>query len=661
MIRKSLKNKIIIVIFFIISGFIYLYTSFWSSRMADLLDEDFSRQVSTALKLSSGPLSAALWEFDANRAEKALDGLQELPAYRFAAVYTDGQTFLKHGANGGWEPGWDGLLDITAASQADGQPAQVGDYILVREPLMADDVPVGELALGFSRKGLDTAQMSALAQAFQLGAGFAIMMALALSIWLTRLIGPISALALAIRQFSAGKLPEPSVLTVRADEIGDLALAVDLLRKGHTEARTDKLTGLPNRRAFDEQHALLAKDQRYALMLIDLDDFKPVNDAYGHHAGDRVLQIIGERVREQAGPEAMVCRLGGDEYAVLFPDMTAEAPARAAGDAIAEAISQPIEIGGEQFRIGVSIGAALASVVKGRTTDMLSAADAAMYLAKESAATRVVVHQNSPARRRYTLQDSQELEEALESGQLAPWLQPQVCLRTGRLVGFEVLARWRHPTRGLLSPGQFMPMIEELKMLRPFDLTILQRSLEMIDAWPETSQKPNRLSVNLSEATLSRPEGLESLLWLLEKHSHSIDRIALEITEDVFIARSADAIRKALERLFTLGVRVSMDDFGTGYGSFRHLQEWDFHELKIDRGFVANIGADRSSEVIIQGFIAIAQGLGAEVVAEGIETAEQAAFLTELGCDVGQGYYYGKPAPLEALDLKADKKLLLAR
>ena len=661
MIKKSLKNKIIFVLFVVISGFVYLYTSFWSNRMAEILERDFSRQISAALKLSSGPVAGALWEFDANRAKQALEGLQELPAYRFTSIHSEGQDFLKQGASGEWRSSWNKLIDPPALTPETENKWAVGEFIIIREPLLHDGVQIGEITLGFSREELRDAQMTALTTSALLGVGFAAGLALALSIWLTRLIGPISSLAQTVRQFSAGELPPPSPMTKREDEIGDLALAVDYLRLGHIEARTDRLTGLPNRRAFDEQHVLLAEGGRYALLLIDLDDFKPINDLYGHGAGDRVLQIIAERLSKRAGPDATAYRLGGDEFAVLAPEMNEAAAALAFGEGLAEEICAPVLIEDEQVQVGVSIGVALASVVDGRASDMMSAADAAMFVAKESATTRVTLHESGPARRRYTLQDSRELEDALTDQQIAPWLQPQVCLKTGRQVGFEVLARWRHPTRGLLTPGQFMPMVEELKMLRSFDLTILKRSLELIDHWPEGSEKPERLSINLSEETLSRPEGLESLLWLLDEHAHSIDRVALEITEDVFIARSADAIRKALERLFTLGVRVSMDDFGTGYGSFRHLQEWDFHELKIDRRFVANIGVDRSSEVIIQGFIAIAQGLGAEVVAEGIETKAQAEFLAELGCDIGQGYFYGKPAPLEALELKADKKLLLAR
>lgn len=159
--------------------------------------------------------------------------------------------------------------------------------------------------------------------------------------------------------------------------------------------------------------------------------------------------------------------------------------------------------------------------------------------------------------------------------------------------------------------------------------------------------------MNIAEPTLARPEGVEQILWLLDEYAECRDYLTLEITEDVFVARSVESIRRGLERLFKAGVRISMDDFGTGYGSFRHLQEWDFHELKIDRGFVKNIGRDRSSEVIIQGFISIAKGLGAEIVAEGVETAEQAAFLHRNGCDIGQGYYFGVPAQMDCDALAA--------
>lgn len=644
--RFSIKFKIVGAIILIVSIFIFVYTFSWYSRFNETLNREFNLQVDTAVTLAAPPLAKALWEFDFRSASNVLDGLRQLPAYRFASVETSGEVFVKESANGLWRPEFDAALSTPDGVPVGGDRRELGDSLIVHTQLTFGGVDVGVLKLGFSKRYFEAERDSMMTMAIGYGVCFTFLIAFVLSSWLSTFIRPIVALAGSVRRISKGDLPDGPLATDRIDEIGALAKAVDLLRESYVQARTDMLTGLPNRRALDDHLAASAASGPYTVLLIDLNDFKPINDHFGHEAGDVVLREIARRLTARAGETARAFRLGGDEFALVATALLDAESAKTLGVEAAEDVRRAIDFKGERLHVSVSVGVAMSTVVAGRPSDVLSAADAAMYAAKQSETALVTVYENSVQHRRYGVRDRRELERALEEGALAPWLQPQVCLSTGRVVGFEALARWSHPERGVLSPGTFMPMIEELQMQRDLDIEMTRRALSFVQERLEAGWKPPSVSVNIAEPTLVRPEGVEQLLWFLEQYPTCQDYLTFEITEDVFVARSAVAIRRALEKLFEAGARISMDDFGTGYGSFRHLQEWDFHELKIDRSFVAKIGKDRASEIIIQSFISMSKGLGAAVVAEGVETEEQVAFLLENGCDLGQGYYFGRPAPM---------------
>lgn len=642
MIGKSIKFKIAATLVCAIVALSSTYSIHLLEEREDVSLKTFFAEISRAKSIVKDTAARALWDFDAERTKSALDGLNQADNYLFGRVISEDHVFIDHNREDYKELDFDNILSESISISDDHRLNNLGEYLVTSTPLLYDGIYIGEMHLAFSTKSLFERRAADVWGSVTTGAVF--VAATALLVWfiLARLLAPLTHLSDAVRRFSVGDQVDCGTYTARDDEIGELARAVDLLQQTHREAHTDTLTGLPNRRALDDAVSRASSDGAFAVLLVDLDSFKPINDRFGHAAGDIVLQTVAARLVTAMDGRAEVFRIGGDEFAVIARGLSDRAEAARIGEALADDACAPFNLHGEEAFVGVSVGVALSTEVAGGPTDVLSAADAAMYSVKADIANRVSVFDPNGVRRRYCARERRELENAIDALQFEPWFQPQICLATDRLIGFEALARWRHPTQGLLSPGAFMPSLDNLNLQSQFDLAILRQSLRTLGEWRAVFDQPVRLSINVAEATLALKEAADDLFWTLNEHEHLLDQVTIEITEDVFTARSADAIRRTLEGLFDLGVRLSMDDFGTGYGSFRHLQEYKFDELKIDRRFVAAIGRDKSSEVLIKGFLSIAEGLNSEVVAEGVETNEQLEFLKGLNCSVGQGYLFGK-------------------
>ncbi len=411
-------------------------------------------------------------------------------------------------------------------------------------------------------------------------------------------------------------------------------------------AYRDSLTGLPNRQALDDLGERLDGQEDvagYGYALVDLNRFKPINDTYGHKAGDAVLKAIGGRLQGLIRDGDMVARIGGDEFAVVIADMSTVETARRVGERLVSAFEDPIEFDGQRLNVGAVIGLALSKDIEGGFDEVMSAADQAMYSIKGSKVASFVVFDPERHTCKIDLQYAAELEAAISCCQFLPYFQPKIDLQTGTFTGFEALARWVHPERGVILPSDFLDDMHNYGLLHQFSHAIWEAVCEQLTAWNGHRLDIPSIAVNLAEVTLANDNGLDDLLQLFARYPIARERITLEITEDVFISRSSDAIRQALSRLHAAGFRISLDDFGTGYASLRHLTELTFDELKIDGRFVAGIGRDHSAEVIIEGFLSMAKGLDAHVVAEGIETEIQALFLKERGCQQGQGYFFAKP------------------
>ncbi|MEM8796280.1 MAG: EAL domain-containing protein [Pseudomonadota bacterium] len=646
MANLSTRSKVIITAILVIAVFHLAYSVFWVTRTLDSAKQTFDGQISLAVDFAVPTLSTALVKRDHRRADEAIRGLAGLQSYRFAAVRVDQSLFLNHRRYDAWHSEWrEKALSMKAGSIIEKPEMR---FVAKNLTTASGDI-IGTLVLGFSKEAINAQHQDGIQQAVAFGAAYLAVIAFVLFALLNHLMGPLQQVVRDVHRFRRGAV-DPGATPGRPcdedghDEIAALSNAVKLLHQAHSDARTDELTELPNRRALDDQLARLRPDE-YTIALIDLDDFKPINDNFGHRAGDQALVEIANRLTAFVDDDTVVLRKGGDEFVIIRDGHFTRDTIHNWAERVATSICSPISLGNTKVIVGVSIGVARSCDVDGDAHDTLSAADAAMYCAKENAATQVELHDANRVRRTFSLQDRRMIESALERSEIRPYYQPQVCLTSGKRRGFEALARWHHPEQGVLSPAAFLPMVNELQLQRSFDIAMLRQVAAFADTLRIKGARPHRFSVNLAEETLATIDGIEELLNVFSEFPQCRDWITLEITEDVFTIRSADAIRDGLKTLFDKGLRISMDDFGTGYGSFRHLQDYKFHEMKIDRCFIEKIGVDQSSEVIIKGFVSVAEGLGADVVAEGVETAEQADFLDAIDCKTAQGYLFGIPLP----------------
>ena len=425
---------------------------------------------------------------------------------------------------------------------------------------------------------------------------------------------------------------------------------VDRLRH---DARHDALTGLPNRAYLEAQLVEALSRHRsgrspgVTLLLMDLDGFKEVNDTLGHLHGDLLLREVGERLIATVPPGALVARLGGDEFAVLIVDSDDEAGALEIGRAVRKALEAPATVEDVQLEVGGSIGIAVAPLHGTDVGTLLKRADVAMYAAKGSGrgvlAYRPELDDNEPAK----LVLATELRAALANDEIEVHAQPKARLSNGEVVGVELLLRWRHPTRGMVSPDDFIPVAERTGLLRPLTATVLGEGLAACARWGRAGHRLS-VAVNLSTRSLLDPDLVDDVLAVLALHHVDPGQLTLEITEGS-VMNDLAGTTLVLERLHAAGVRLSVDDFGTGYSSLSYLSRLPVDEVKIDKHFVLGMAADEQDAAIVQSVIDLGANLGLDVVAEGVEDAATWDRLVTLGCDVAQGWYLGRAMPLEEL------------
>lgn len=416
----------------------------------------------------------------------------------------------------------------------------------------------------------------------------------------------------------------------------------------------DALTGLPNRVLFAEQlaHAILhAQDNHsnFALLSLDLDNFSAINESLGHHVGDQLLIQVGLRLQNLLPERDAIARSASDEFNIIL-----ECNARSSGiDLMAQhllqALAEPFNLDGQTIYISASIGIALYPHDGLSAQAMLSNADAALHQAKSQGRGNLCF--SSPemmqqARERLTLEA--DLRHALEQNELLLHYQPQIDLRTGALVGLEALVRWQHPQLGLLGPVKFIPLAEESGLVIKLGTWVLHETCRQIRAWSELDLQPPLTAVNISTVQLSRDHLVNAVNEALASHGVKPEQLELEITESFLLANREQAIESLLT-LRALGVRLSIDDFGTGYSSMSYLQKIRVDKLKVDLSFVCDITRNAGNASIVQAIVAMGHSLGLEIIAEGVETQEQAAHLRQLQCDVGQGYLFGQPLPAEEM------------
>jgi diguanylate cyclase (GGDEF)-like protein len=428
--------------------------------------------------------------------------------------------------------------------------------------------------------------------------------------------------------------------------------AVQQLAISRHQAVTDELTGLPNRRLLYDRldAATLGADKAgepLAVLLIDLDGFKEVNDSLGHKAGDLLLRRIGPRLAEVTGATDTLARLGGDEFGVLLPGADATG-AQAAAARLRAALDRPFEIEGLSLMVDASVGIAVHPEHGNDAETLLQHADVAMYQAKGARTGCEVYRPERDAHSRDRLGLAGGLRRAIDSGELVLHYQPKEDLRTGKVTGAEALVRWLHPERGLLAPGEFLPAAEHTALMRPLTLHVVDQALAQCRRWHDAGLDLT-VAVNLAVANVIDRGFPDAVAELLERHGVAPNRLQLEITENVVMADPARGL-EVLDRLRTIGVSLSLDDFGTGHSSLAYLTRLAVDELKIDRSFVWEMGSDAGAAAIVRTTVELARALGLRVVAEGAEDATTWEQLRKLGCDLSQGYHLSPPLPAIELE-----------
>jgi diguanylate cyclase len=432
------------------------------------------------------------------------------------------------------------------------------------------------------------------------------------------------------------------------------------LADSRREARTDELTGLPNRRLFFESLAASLEPgaaETTAVLMIDLDRFKEINDSLGHHVGDDVLRQLGPRLTDAVGTSGTVARLGGDEFGLVLSAPIDAAAAIRVAERIREALRQPFQLEGMSLRVDASIGIALAPEHGTAPETLLQKADVAMFAAKRSHAPWQVYSSDYDQNARERLQLTEDLRDALRLREIVLFYQPILDLASGLVTGAEALARWRHPSRGVLPPVTFLGLIADAGLMGPFTMDVLDQALVQQSRWSMAGYDV-RVSVNISAASLRDDELPDKIAALIAKRKVNPNRLILEITEDSFIADPEQALL-VLERLRALGVELSIDDFGTGFSSLTYIRRLPVSELKLDRTFLTGAPEDKRAVSIIRSTVDLAHSLGLRIVAEGIENLDALELVDDLGCDAAQGYLMGRPVPAEEFDLAAAARIPL--
>ena len=425
----------------------------------------------------------------------------------------------------------------------------------------------------------------------------------------------------------------------------------DLVRLAHH----DPLTDLPNRLLFtDRAEQALAFSRRHncgcALLLIDLDHFKIINDSLGHNVGDLLLKAVGDRLQSVFGKNFTVARLGGDEFAVLAESCAQVAQAVVMAQQVLELMKGAFEVDKHPLFVSASIGISVFPGDALNAEQLLRNADSALFKAKSAGREGYALYtEELTTHAQYRVEVASDLRRALERHELRVFYQPVHDLRTSRLIGVEALVRWEHPQRGLLTPGEFIPVAERTGLIAEIDAWVLEQACLQMRQWQSSGIHLSFVAVNISSRLFTRPELYTLVSTVLADTGLDPALLELEVTESAVMEDSHVALEQ-MHRLRALGLRLAIDDFGTGFSSLLRLKQLPVQKLKIDQGFVAGLPQDNDDAAIVRAVIALAQSMGLQVHAEGIEQVEQAQFLLDFNCDLGQGYWFGRPVPAQELD-----------
>jgi diguanylate cyclase (GGDEF)-like protein len=424
------------------------------------------------------------------------------------------------------------------------------------------------------------------------------------------------------------------------------------------ESVHDPLTGLPNRTLFmrrlaDATHrARRGHDGLFAVLFLDVDGFKLVNDSMGHHVGDEMLVSIARRLEGCVRGGDIVARLGGDEFAILLERIVDVRDAAMVAERVQEALQQPLSIGGYEHATSASIGVALSTGASEQPEYVLRSADIAMYRAKNSGRGRYEMFDRAMHAEALTrLQIETDLRHAFERNEFFLHYQPIVSLRDGTIIGAEALVRWRHFERGIVSPATFVPVAEDTGLVVPLGRWVLLEACRQATAWQShaANGQPFAISVNLSVREFGQPDLVKAVASILEETGLPPKALRIEITESAIIGQKHPAI-ETVEQLRALGVAIHLDDFGTGYSALSYLHRLPLDAVKVDRAFTSSIDQEERPLHVVKAIISLAHAIGLEVVAEGVTNLRQLELLRDMGCDLAQGFIFSRPCNIEELE-----------
>ena len=531
--------------------------------------------------------------------------------------------------------------------------------IKLQFPITHDGRLLGNFLVGLSREAVQSEFRRQLTIKMLVLAAVVLFLSIAIHlIFRFNVLHPIQRLISASQKVGRG---QHAVVDVKSsDEMGLLAKAFNAMAEGikeeqaqlHRQANFDTLTGLPNRlmvldRINMEISRAKRSAQRFAVLFIDLDDFKSVNDSLGHAVGDRLLVAIGARLQAAMRDADTVARLGGDEFLILAADIESEVQVEKITERLLETVVDPQELSGRKVVARCSIGIALYPDNGESAETLVANADNAMYQAKttqQGSAMFFTEEMNTRLRKR--VQMAQDLHVAIELGQLTLNFQPIVDTADRRHRGAEVLLRWNHPERGAISPAEFIPLAEADGQIVEIGDWVLEQACRHWSAWRESGINSGFLAINISRIQFRRRLSAR-LIELMSIHGVPPEALELEITESVLLDDHSQ-VADELNNLRGVGITLSLDDFGTGYSSLSYLKRFRFDVLKIDRSFIAGLPDGPDDVLLVKAILAMAKGFGLKVVAEGVENREQLDFIASQGCDLAQGYLLGRPMPAEA-------------
>lgn len=467
------------------------------------------------------------------------------------------------------------------------------------------------------------------------------------------------------RRKSGEIYPQWQTICAISDDNGELshyvAVFSDISAIKHSEqelaylAHHDPLTGLPNRLLFNDRAeqalaAAQANKRGCALLLLDLDHFQSINDGLGHTIGDQLLKLVGERLREVLGSGVTLARLGGDEFGVLAENCQQVGQAGKLAQLIIERMREPFDFDGHRLFISASVGISLFPSDALSAEQLLRNADSALFKAKGNGrACYALYTEELTAHAQHRVETAGELRQALAQDELRVFYQPVHDLFTGKMVGVEALARWQHPQRGLVPPGEFIPIAERTGLIAEIDAWVLRQACRQMVHWQGEGRGLAFVAVNISSRLFGQHELYRQVAEVLHETGLDPALLELEVTESA-VMEDPEVALEQLHRLRELGLNLAIDDFGTGYSSLLRLKRMPVQKLKIDQGFVAGLPQDDDDIAIVRVIIALARSMGMQVHAEGIEQAEQAQFLLAQQCQLGQGYWFGRPVPAGALN-----------